>query len=456
MRKLARSAVACLLLAISACAPKTIPAPVVTAPRFTDFVKPIVPPALQGSPAAQNFDRGWLFLQAGDLKNADREFALALQASPAFYPADTGGGYLELARKDPKAALPRFDRALEKQPGDTSALVGRGDALVLLAREPEAIAAFEAAFAADAGLADVRRRVDVLKFRVAQRDLDVARQAARSGRLDDAVAAFRTAIDHSPDSAFLYRELAAVARQKGDSSLALENLRHAVTLEPGDAGSLSQIGELLEAAGDLDAAARAYESANQIEPSPALDARLESLRARAAIARLPQEYRAIDAADQITRADLAALIGVRLAPLLQSTRPSGAVLITDVRNHWAEAWIQAVARGGIVEPFANHAFEPKTIVKRADFAQAVNRLLSRAAAPAQYKAWQDARPRFTDLPASHLAYPAAAVASASGVMVDGPGGAFQPNRAVTGAEAIAAIERLGRMASQSTRGAGRR
>jgi hypothetical protein len=36
--------------------------------------------------------------------------------------------------------------------------------------------------------------------------------------------------------------------------------------------------------------------------------------------RLPVEYRAIDGAAQITRGDLAALIGVRLAGLLGSTR----------------------------------------------------------------------------------------------------------------------------------------
>ena len=72
-------------------------------------------PAFAGHAAAEHHDRGWAFLQAGDLKSAEREFAAALKAAPAFYPAEAALGYVELARKDPKAALPHFDRALERQ-----------------------------------------------------------------------------------------------------------------------------------------------------------------------------------------------------------------------------------------------------------------------------------------------------------------------------------------------------
>src|SRR5580765_4123940 len=104
------------LVFLSACAPKTAPAPVVTAPKFPDFMRPVVPPALADGPAAASASRGWAFLQAGDFRTAEREFAAALKTTPAFYPAETSLGYLELARKDVKAALPHFDRAIELNP----------------------------------------------------------------------------------------------------------------------------------------------------------------------------------------------------------------------------------------------------------------------------------------------------------------------------------------------------
>jgi hypothetical protein len=59
----------------------------------------------------------------------------------------------------------------------------------------------------------------------------------------------------------------------------------------------------------------------------------DAVRERAAEAKLPAEYRALDRRRR-SRGDLAALIGIKLAPLLTSARRDG-VLITDTRNHYA-------------------------------------------------------------------------------------------------------------------------
>lgn len=438
-----------LLLALvlaSACAPKTAPAPVVTAPKFPDFMRPVVPAAMANGPAAASASRGWSFLQAGDFRTAEREFAAALKATPAFYPAETSLGYLELARKDAKAALPHFDRAIELNPqhDDVAAFLGRGQALLALNREADALSAFEAALAADPSQTELARRVEVLKFRNVEQGLSRARDAARAGRLDEAAQAYATAIASSPDSAFLYRELAGVERQNGNPEAALEHFRKAASLDPGDAKTLAQIGELLEAAGDFDGAAKAYGDAIALEPGAELDAKLEGVRAKVALAGLPAEYRAIDQAPQITRADLAALIGIRLPGIVASGRRTDAALITDIRNHWAATWIMAVARAGVMEPFANHAFQPRTVVRRSELAQASARLLARIAAqnPARAKAWETARLKFSDLSPGHLAYPAASIAVASGVMKTTPEKAFQPSKAVTGAEAVEAIAQI--------------
>jgi tetratricopeptide (TPR) repeat protein len=438
------------LVLSTACAAKPVPAPVATAPKFAEFMRPVVPAALADGPAAPFASRGWEFLQAGDFRTAEHEFAAALKAQPAFYPAETSLGYLELARKDAKAALPHFDRAIELNPkhDDVAAYLGRADALLTLNRDADALAAFEAALAADPTQTELARRVEVLKFRTVEQGLARARDAARSGRLDEAAQAYTAAIASSPDSAFLYRELAAVERQKGDTAAALQHFQKASALDPGDAKTLGQIGELLEASGDVEGAAKAYADAIAIEPGADLEKRLEDVRARMALTRLPAEYRAIDEAPQITRAELAALIGIRLGPIVSSARRTDAALITDVRNHWAATWIMTVARAGIMEPFANHAFQPRAIVRRADFAQAVARLLARIGAqnPGRAKAWETARLKFSDLSPSHLAYPAASIAVASGVMQTVDSNGFQPSRIVTGAEAIEAIARLAALA----------
>ena len=231
-------------------------------------------------------------------------------------------------------------------------------------------------------------------------------------------------IASSPDSPFLYRELGGVERKKGSSDLALEHFRKAVALEPVDAASHAQIGELLEERGEIDGAVKAFSQSLAIEPNSAVQARLDAVRARSAFALLPAEYRALDQAPQLTRGDLAALVGIRLGKLLQNGQRPAPAVITDVRNHWAAPWIMAVTRAGVMDAFANHAFQPRGVVRRIDLAQAVARL------------------QFTDLSARHVAYPAASAAVASGILATGPNNTFQPSKPVTGAEAIEAIGKL--------------
>jgi tetratricopeptide (TPR) repeat protein len=433
-----------MLVLAAACGPKTVPLPTVSSPRFPDFINPVVPQAFANSPAVGLQARGWTFLQAADLKNAEREFSSALKLTPAFYPAEIGLGYVALAAREPKSALAHFDRALDRQTAEPAALVGRGEANLALNREADALRAFEAAVSADPLLTDVARRVDVLKFRVLEQRLADARAAAAAGRTEDARRAYAGAIESSPGSAFLYRELAGVERQRGENASALAHFRTALDLDPSDAASLIGMGEILEAEGDFDAAAKTYADALALEPSNQLQAKIEAVRARADLARLPAEYRAIDNAPQVTRADLAALIGVRLASLLQSDLRIETEPITDIRADWAAPWILLVARAGVMEPFANHAFQPRMIVRRSDLAQAVERVLSRIAAlrPAQARAWQAARVQFSDLAPTHLAYRAASAAVAAGVLTTVSDRAFQPARVVTGAEAVETIRRL--------------
>ncbi len=443
MRKLLLAA----LVLVSACAPKVVSVPVVAAPKYPEFREPAVPTMLADGPAAESYARGWAYFQTGDLRTAEREFADALKMTPAFYPAEASLGYVELARKDAKAALPHFDRALELNPqhGEVSAFIGRGESLLALGREGDALGAFEAAVAADPSQVELARRVEVLKFRGVEQGLARARDAARAGRLDEAIAAYTVAIGSSPDSPFLYREIAAIEKQKGNLDAALADFRKAVALDPGDAKSMAQIGDILEGGGDVAGAEKAYVDALAIEPNAEVEKRLDGIRARSALARLPAEYRAIDQAAQITRADLAALIGIRLGSLLQGGPRSGdAALITDVRNNWAATWIMSVARAGVMDPFANHAFQPRTVVRRIDLAQALARLLARVAAqnPARAKAWESARVRFSDLSPGHLAYPAASVAVAAGVLRTSGENSFQPSRPVTGAEAIEAVNKI--------------
>jgi tetratricopeptide (TPR) repeat protein len=402
-----RRFVACGLLiaalAHSACA-RRVPPAAVAAPRYPDFVFPDVPLDLREATRVRQLDAGWRWLQSGDLRQAEREFTGALKGSVAFFPADAAMGYVELARKEFTDAVTRFDRALQQRDAYTPALVGRGEALLALKREPEALASFEAAVRTDPTLVDVRRRVDVLRFRVVRETLADAQRAAEAGRYEEAAQAYERAISASPDSAFLYRDLAAIERASGRTDAALEHLKKAVALDPTDAASLVHAGEILEARGDLEGALAAYDNAAAVAPDETLRKRILDVRAKVAFARLPPEYQAIGQSPVLTRGQLAALVGVRLERVLQGVQRQAAVVVTDTRGHWASRWILDVVRVGVMDPYPNHAFEPNGIVRRGELAQAVVRVLGMIAAeqPGLSAKWRETHPKIADVSAGNL------------------------------------------------------
>src|SRR5688572_32009838 len=123
-----RAIVLCLLVVGAGCAAKLPPEPpAVTSPKYPDYLVPGVPRGV-GTPAAvERHTAGWGWLQAGDLRAAERNFASALKQSGSFYPAEVGLGYVALANKKHKDALMHFDKAVVVNPRYAPALAGRAD-----------------------------------------------------------------------------------------------------------------------------------------------------------------------------------------------------------------------------------------------------------------------------------------------------------------------------------------
>jgi len=442
--RLARLAItASLIVCLAACATKTRPSVAPVTPQYPDFIFPAITDPAQAAIAGQQRS-AWQFLQGGDLRAAERAFGTILRQRPGFAPAESGLAYVALARKQAPDALQRFERVLLAQPQYAPALAGRGQALAALGRDADALASYEAAAAADPSL-DLGARIEVLRFRGAGDAVKQARRAAEKGHVDEARQAYAAAIQASPDSAFLYRELAAVEAKAGNDDEAIVQLRKALALDTGDAKADVLLGDLLARRGRFDEAVTSYQSALAAEPSADTERKLDDARRRADLARLPVEYQAIPSATEVTRGDVAAVLGAQLGPLLPPMGNRQGVLVTDVRGHWAATWILAMVRAGIMDPLPNHTFQPRQRVRRADFAQTVSRVLAVAAArkPGGAPEWRAARLKIADVSPGHPAYPAISQAVASGVLLLEPGDTFQPARPVSGQELVDAVARVG-------------
>ena len=452
MRSKVVVALVALAIVTAACASRTVPLPP-TNLAHPEFLYPLIPASMQKTFAAEHVDLGWRYLQIDDLRDADREFAAALKSDAKMYPAQTGHGYVALARRDFDRAVTAFDAALGAAQTYVPALVGRGQALLALRRESEALASFDAALKADPSLGDVRQRAEVLRFRGLQDVIEAARAAAKDGRNQDARLAYERAIAASPESAFLYRELAAVERRAGGVDQALAHLHRATELDPRDAMAFVQLAELLESRQDFAGAEAAYRQAVDLDPTPELEAKLAAVAKGAREAQLPPEYKVALTAAQITRGDLAALVGTRLESIVKAA-PVRQLVVTDARGHWAAPWIAQVAAAGIIPPFENHTFQPNAVVRRGDLAVAVSRLLTLlASSDTTLRTRLAQRPAIADMNRRHVQYAAASAAVASGVMPLLEGDRFQVGRPVSGSEALDVLDRV-RALSAPTANAG--
>jgi tetratricopeptide (TPR) repeat protein len=429
---------------LTACGARTV-RPATAGPAFPQYEFPGVSEALAGasSDLVEQHREAWNLLQTGSARAAARRFSSVIRRAPDFYPSTTGLAYAALAQEDYKGALEEFDKVLGVVPDYLPALVGRAEALIATNHIAEAVAALDAVVRVDPSRVELKSRSDALRFRSIAELVSQAHTARQDGRLDDARAAWERALQASPDSAFLYRELAATERQSGQLDRAAEHAETARKLDDRDAATYALIGEIEEARGRLREAVASYRQVRTLSGRTDLDARITDLERRLAFAGMPEAFRAIPAAPRVTRADLAALLGARLEQWIAQVPPASAGLVTDVRDHWAQRWILAVTRAGIMEVYPNHTFQPADLVQRADLAGVVSRtltLLTRAGGAAPRVS--EMRPVFTDLPPEHASYPAAALAVAAGVIPNGPENAFQPTRPISGAEAVAAVDRL--------------
>lgn len=445
-----RLALVALTGVVAACAAHRAPA-APPAPLPSTFPHLDVPPDVTAPPAVrQRYEEALQRLQAGDLRGASRGFSDVLKSSPAFYPAETGLGYVALADRQYKQAATRFASALKTGSRYLPALQGLVDAQTAAADDAGAIAAIEQLLAVDPAREEMRSRLDLLRMRAVQSQLEAASKARAAGRLEEAQQLLERAVETSPSSAVLMRELARVELARGVLDAAETHARKAAELDNGDADALSVLGETLEAEGHTREAADAFAKAIRIDPRPAWRDKRDALNARADLEALPAEYRAIPSAATVTRGQVAAMIGIELKPVIDAAPKRASDVITDLRGHWAAPWVLPVAQAGVMSVLPNHTFQPNAAVRRADLAQIVSQTLNLLAPrrPADVAAWRAARPRLADVATGYVSYRAIATATAAGAMNVDADGRFWPARPASGEDLVAAVARLRQLAGR--------
>ncbi|HEX6202294.1 MAG TPA: tetratricopeptide repeat protein, partial [Thermoanaerobaculia bacterium] len=244
---------------------------------------------------------GLLLIDAGRLDEAAAILGLALRLAPGDPALLVHLGEVHRLQGDLPAAKESFTAALAASPGYPSARAGLGQVALAEGRWQEAADHLEAALAAVPaanllhyplamayrGLGELEEaeshlaRRGVVGLRPPDPEIDAlaavrtgervhrtrGRQALRIGRVDDAVAAFRRALEASPESVEARVDLAAAlsAQEKPLEAIAL--LRQAVAAAPDNGTARYNLGVLLHHQGDAEEALVHLRRAVELAPA---------------------------------------------------------------------------------------------------------------------------------------------------------------------------------------------
>jgi Flp pilus assembly protein TadD len=416
-----------------ACAKKLAPPP----PEGEPYLFPTPRPGEQ--PVAENatLQLAWREVPSGDTAAAVERYEKLLRRHPRSSAARTGLGYARLRAGQPEAAWEAFARTLQGAPEDAAALLGASSVAVRRGDLDGAVRLVRRAAVAAPDDVVVRKRLAALKLQVTDRRMAEAELALERGDSAAAAAAYGAALEAAPEVTGVRLALARVLAARGDRDAAV------AVLEADPVGERQVLLELGRLTNDTGEYARALEVYTRILAHGPGDAEAQAGQRRAQEGlegqAMPEDYRAIPDASRVTRADLAALLAVRVQRLRRAG-PGEPRVAVDISGSWARDQVARILSLGIMDVYPNHTFQPNATVRRVELARAAARVLDLLRWPT------GAAPAPSDMSRAHLDFVVVERVLAAGLMGLAPAGAFEPWRPVTGREAIDVVDALARLA----------
>jgi tetratricopeptide (TPR) repeat protein len=417
---------------LASCAPPPKP----PLPDSDEYVFPASVPGQLSPAEAQRVEKAWRRILGGDALAAQRDMEKLLARSPGLIPAETTLAYARLRGGRLDEAARSFEAVMSRQADYLPALAGAAATASRRGDAEGALRLYRRALVAEPGNAFLRQRVAELRVQVTERRVAAARAAQEAGRLEEAVATYRQALESAPEVAGLRLELANLLVTAGDVQGAVGVLKADPTE---DRQILLRLADLEMERRDYPGALEAYRRMLARDPrDDEAQRRSRDVREAVELEQMPEEYRRISSAPAITRADLAAIVAVKVTALARVPAGEPQVAV-DITGSWARSHIIKALAYDIMTVYPNHTFQPVATARRGDVARAVQRILDLLKWPA------GPGPGPTDMSRSNVYYYPATRVVAAGLMDLTPAGGFEAWRPVSGPEAMAVIEELVRL-----------
>jgi tetratricopeptide (TPR) repeat protein len=425
-----------LTLFLPACAAR------VEAPRVddSDYVFPDLSGAGVNSREEKALRAAWNDILVGRVERAEQTVNKIMAVRSGLRAGQTLRAFAALRLNRMKDAETLFDSVLRVEPDDAAALVGLASVRRRLGQQDEALTLYRRAERLRPKDRALARRTSEVKLAVAEAAIARAVASSAEGRKSEAIAMLQKALDVAPELSPVRLELADLLVEAGRRTEALSVLGGA---QDADRNITIRVASMRLEDGDLDGAEMALRRGlPDVSEDPEGAALLARIKENRSFLALPEPLRRIGDASRITRAELAALVVVRVEAL-QSRKPAGnAGVASDLSRTWARSQVLRAIELGLMDVYPNHTFQPSGAVRRGELAVVAARVLDLV----NWGRSNGPRPR--DMSPSHLQFASVLRVVGAGVMQNAPSGAFEPWRIITGSEAKAVVDALARLSAQ--------
>jgi Tfp pilus assembly protein PilF len=387
----------------------------------------------------------WDALKAGRPEQARKYLMKLGTASPI---REAGLAYVDLLSANIVAAEARFKSSIQATPGMIPSHIGLAQIYEARRERDKTLAEYQAVLELDPGNRWAGPRAEALRGELVKESSAAARAALAEGNRETAKREFQKVLSVDPQSTDAHLELARIYRQEKNKTEALDHFKAAMAAGTGDKALLREYAEFLAEAGELGQSLDVMEKLAAAAPKDAaVGKRIEELRAKLGVYEIPSQYDAIPSLESVTREDLAALIGVKFEKDLQAP-PARTEILVDIATSWAQRYIVQVASLEIIRASVNHTFQPRRIINRAELADAAVRLIA---------VLQERGAKFVPLVETRRIQIAdvtpdnpydASITQAIGfeIMTLMPDRKFEPERTVSGDEAIRTLDLIQKLA----------
>jgi Tfp pilus assembly protein PilF len=390
-------------------------------------------------------DDAWTALKAGRVEQARKALLKLGTASPI---REAGLAYVDLLNAQLADAEARFKASIEATPGMVPSYVGLAQIYEARRERDKTLAAYKAILDLDPGNRWAGPRYTALRGDLVRESSAGARTALAAGNRETAKREFLKVLEYDPGSTDAHLELARIYRQEKNTPEALAQFKAAMAEGSQDKALLREYAEFLAESGELGQSLDVMEKLAAASPKDAaVGRRVEELRAKLGVYEIPSQYDAIPGLEAVTREDLAALIGVKFENDLKA-RPVRTEILVDIATSWAQRYIVEVASLEIIRASVNHTFQPRRIINRAELADAAVRLIGllQARGARFVPLVETRRLQIADVAPDNPYYSSITEALGFEIMTLTPDRMFEPERTVSGEEAIRTLDLIQKLA----------